>query len=110
MILELLRFLAGALAILIPGILAAAAFSLGRDWLEKCIHGSCVGLAAAVYLAALVSHFDLRVFYPAWVGVGVFSLIYLPLYLVKCRRQRGHSDTIELNYRKFNELLIYQIS
>jgi hypothetical protein len=74
MVLELTRFLAGAIVFLVPGILFSAARRLGRDWLENFIHGSCLGLAAAVYLAMIVSEFDLRWFYPVWAAVGLLSV------------------------------------
>jgi hypothetical protein len=76
-VLELLRFLAGASIIAVPGILFALGLRMGRDWLETSIHGSCLGLAGAVYLATLISHFDLRWFYPVWAAIGLSLLVFL---------------------------------
>jgi hypothetical protein len=75
MIVELTRFLIGALILIIPGVLLATAGRVGRNWLETAIHGSCLGLGLAVFLASAISHFDLRWFYVVWAGVGVLSLI-----------------------------------
>jgi hypothetical protein len=77
LILELLRFLASATCVLLPGIFLAAGLRLGKNWLQTCIHGSCLGLAAAIYLASLISQIDLRWFYPIWAGLGLVTLVYL---------------------------------
>ncbi|MGD0388293.1 MAG: hypothetical protein ABSC42_04990 [Tepidisphaeraceae bacterium] len=69
---ELVRFLGGALILLVPGICLARALSLGQNVLERCAVGSSLGLAMAVYLASAVSHVDLRWFYPIW---GVLAVV-----------------------------------
>jgi hypothetical protein len=84
MILELSRLLGGTLVLIIPGILLAAALRLGRGRFERAIYGSSLGLASAVYLASLISHFNLRYFYPFWLCA---SLIALVLYF-NARRNR----------------------
>jgi hypothetical protein len=80
MAVELICFLAGALVLMTPGIILAVRLRLGRDWLDYCTHGCCLGLAGAIYLASLISHVDLRWFYPVWVLVGVATLF------VPCKR------------------------
>ncbi|HUB27298.1 MAG TPA: hypothetical protein VL992_17875 [Tepidisphaeraceae bacterium] len=72
---ELICFLAGALVLMAPGIVLAVRRRIGRDWLDRCTHGCCLGLALAIYLASLISHFDLRWFYPAWIAVGIATLL-----------------------------------
>jgi hypothetical protein len=72
---ELVRFLAGSLALLLPGIFLARWLRLGKTSLEQSAYGSTLGLAMAVYLASLASHFNLKWFYPAWGGVGIVCLI-----------------------------------
>jgi hypothetical protein len=69
--LELIRFLGGVLLLLIPGICLARVLALGNTRLEIFATGSCLGLAMAIYLADLVSHFDLRALYPLWAIVGI---------------------------------------
>jgi hypothetical protein len=86
MAMELIRFLAAAAVFLIPGICLARALALGEGWLDWFATGSSLGLASAVYLGAIVSHFDLRLFYPAW---GVFTLICI----VGCVRARATAGT-----------------
>lgn len=71
---ELIRFLGGSLALLIPGILLARWLGLGKTILEQSAYGSTLGLALAVYLASLASHFNLEWFYPAWACVGIACL------------------------------------
>lgn len=66
MAMELVRFLGGALVLFVPGIWLARALSLGENFLEQCAIGCSLGLAMAVYLASVLSHFDLHWFYPAW--------------------------------------------
>ncbi len=75
MAMELIRFLAGILIVLIPGICLARYFSLGNNFLERCTNGSSLGLALAVYLASATSHVDLRLFYPLWIGLAVVSIL-----------------------------------
>src|ERR1700722_7626110 len=59
---------------MLPGMLLAAGLGLGNSRLERCTHGCCLGLALAIYLASVASHFNLRFFYPAWLIVGLVSL------------------------------------
>jgi hypothetical protein len=66
MILELSCFLAAALAMMLPGILLAGWLELGESPVERICHGASLGLAGACYLGSLVSHFDLRWFFPLW--------------------------------------------
>src|SRR5271170_2663529 len=72
---ELIRFLGGSLVLLIPGILLARRLRLGKTFLEQSAFGGTLGLAMAVYLASLFSHFNLEWFYPAWAGVGIVCLV-----------------------------------
>jgi hypothetical protein len=74
MAMELIRFLAGILLVLIPGICLARFFSLGNNLLERCTNGSSIGLGLAVYLASAASHIDLRLFYPLWACIGVIAI------------------------------------
>ncbi|MGD0542555.1 MAG: hypothetical protein ABSB33_13665 [Tepidisphaeraceae bacterium] len=74
MAMELIRFLAGILFLLIPGICLARCFSLGNNLLERCTNGSSLGLALAIYLASAASHVDLRLFYPLWACLGVVAV------------------------------------
>lgn len=71
---ELIRFLAGILVVLIPGICLARHFSLGNNFLERCANGSSLGLALAVFLASAASYIDLRWFYPLWACVAVIAV------------------------------------
>jgi len=73
-ILELLRFLGAAAILITPGVLFAHWLSLGRCKLERFTHGSCLGLALAVYLSTAISDLDLRFFYPVWAAVGLLSV------------------------------------
>jgi hypothetical protein len=84
MAMELIRFLGGALILMLPGVLAARVLSLGSNLFERSANGCSLGLAAAVYLASLLSHFDLRWSYPAWAAVGLISVVVWALSL---RRQ-----------------------
>jgi hypothetical protein len=72
---EILCFVGGALVLLIPGIWLAGALALGNNTLERWTNGSSLGLAMAVYLSSLISHLDLRAFYPAWAIVALVCLI-----------------------------------
>jgi hypothetical protein len=72
---ELIRFLLGALAILLPGVLLARWLRAGQSLVEQSAYGSTLGLALAVYLASLVSHFNLHWFYPLWAAVAVVCAI-----------------------------------
>jgi hypothetical protein len=85
MILELSRLLGGTLVLMIPGILLAAALRLGRGRLERATYGSSLGLALAVYLASLLSHFNLRWFYPVWIALSLVSLL---IYFAARRRRQ----------------------
>ena len=89
MAMELVRFLGGALILLVPGICLARALSLGQNVLERCAIGSCLGLAAVVYLASAVSQFDLRWFYPIW---GVFTVVCIGWRLKFLRRQTSNGE------------------
>jgi hypothetical protein len=64
MALEFLRFMAGSLALLIPGILIAELLRLGDSRIVRWTYGSNIGLGLAAYLASALSHIDLRWFYP----------------------------------------------
>jgi hypothetical protein len=86
MILELACFLGVALVLLLPGVLLAGWLELGRTPLDRVSHGAALGLAGAVYLGSLVSHFDLRWFYPVW---GIFFLIVMGGFLAGRPRRRG---------------------
>jgi hypothetical protein len=92
MAMELIRFLAGILVVLIPGICLARYFSLGNNFLERCTNGSSLGLALAVYLASAASHVDLRWFYPLW---GCFALVAVVAWITSLRRpvSSGESGT-----------------
>jgi hypothetical protein len=90
MAIELIRFLAAALIILIPGICLARAFLPGGNLLEHCATGSSLGLAVAVYFASIVSHLDLRLFYPAW---AIFVLICIASWLKSARLQTPPRDS-----------------
>jgi hypothetical protein len=72
---ELLRFLFGALILLLPGVLLAGALGLGKDRLERATFGSCLGLALAVYIASAISQFNLHWFYPAWIIVAGLAVV-----------------------------------
>src|SRR5579872_6990772 len=76
MAVEFFCFISGTLIFLIPGIWLAGALSLGDNRFERWTTGSSLGLALAVYLAAALSHIDLRAFYPVW---GIVALICLAL-------------------------------
>jgi hypothetical protein len=71
---ELIYFLAGALALLLPGIWLARWIGAGQSLLEYSTYGSTLGLALAVYLASLISHFNLEWFYPTWTGLAIVCL------------------------------------
>jgi hypothetical protein len=75
MAVEFICFIGGALVVLIPGIWLAGALSLGNNRLERWATGSSIGLAMAVYVASVLSHFDLRAFYPAWAIIAAVCLI-----------------------------------
>jgi hypothetical protein len=75
MAMQLLSFLAGLAGFVLPGIWLARALRLGNNTLERWIYGANLGLALATYLAAAVSHWDLRAFYPLWAGVALVALI-----------------------------------
>jgi uncharacterized membrane protein len=75
MAMELIRFLAGVLVLIVPGICVARALSLGNNFLERFANGSALGLAFAVYLASAVSYFDLRWFYPLWIVLGILAVV-----------------------------------
>jgi hypothetical protein len=83
MAMELIRFLGAAAVILLPGIWLARGLLLGENLLERCAIGSSLGLALAVYLASVVSHFDLRGFYLVWGVVFIASGIFWGLSLRK---------------------------
>jgi hypothetical protein len=72
---ELFRFLACVLVLTIPGVLLAARLRLGPNRLECWSHGACLGLALAVYIASVISHFNLAWFNAAWAIVGILSLV-----------------------------------
>jgi hypothetical protein len=74
MTIELLRFVGGALVLMIPGVLLAAQLCKG-DRLQRWTCGACLGLALAVFIASAVSLFDLRWFYPAWIVVAAIAAI-----------------------------------
>jgi hypothetical protein len=86
MILELSCFLAAALAMMLPGILLAGWLELGESPVERICHGASLGLAGACYLASLVSHFDLRWFFPLW---AFFFLVVLIGFVLSRRGRRG---------------------
>jgi hypothetical protein len=90
MALELSRFLFAALIMILPGIFLAGWLGIGRTLLDRISHGASLGLAAACYLASLVSHFDLRWFFPLW---GGFFLVVLIGWLStrKKRKDLDHS-------------------
>ncbi|MGD1276938.1 MAG: hypothetical protein ABR964_06925 [Tepidisphaeraceae bacterium] len=96
MAVELIRFLAGALVLLIPGIFLAVWLKTGRTLLDQLCHGSCLGLALACYLGSLVSHVDLRWFYPLW---GAIAAVAVAGFLVSCfgrgarKRDAGQRQT-----------------
>ena len=75
MAVEFICFIGGALLVLIPGVWLAGALPLGHNRLERWATGSSLGLAMAVYVASVLSHFDLRAFYPAWAIVALVCLI-----------------------------------
>ena len=87
MAVEFLRFAFGSLILLIPGIWLAGAFSIGADRVERWTYGSCIGLAGAVYLASVISHFDLRWFYPIWVVVAAACL---GLGIARAKKRTDH--------------------
>jgi hypothetical protein len=76
MALELLRILGGVLVLILPGILLAGAMRIGKSRLEIFAYGSTIGLGLSAYLAMVVSHFDLRIFYPLWAVVGLLSAVW----------------------------------
>ena len=78
MVWELGCFLLAALVIMLPGVLLAGWLGLGESLVERASHGGVLGLAAACYLGSLVSHFDLRWFFPVW---GIFFVVVLVGYL-----------------------------
>ncbi len=90
MAMELIRFLAGILAVLVPGLFLARHFSLGHNLLERCANGSSLGLALAVFLASAASYIDLRWFYPLWACVAVVALL---LWIQSFFRQVGGGDS-----------------
>ncbi|HUB26377.1 MAG TPA: hypothetical protein VL992_13195 [Tepidisphaeraceae bacterium] len=104
MILELTRFLASTLILIFPGIFLCRANRMGSNWLETVIHGSCLGLALAVYLASLISHFDLRWFYAVWACVAILSLI------LNLRRKPRPAETKPVNRWLILVLLIVAAS
>jgi hypothetical protein len=67
---EFLRFLTGALLVMLPGILLASLIQLGRTLLARCICGAWLGLALAIYLGTAISHLDLLWFYPLWAAIA----------------------------------------
>jgi hypothetical protein len=89
MAMELVRFLGGALILLVPGICLARVFSFGKNVLERFAIGSSLGLAMAVYLASAVSQVDLRWFYPIW---GVLVLVCIGWRLKFLRRQTSSEE------------------
>jgi len=76
MAMELVRFLGGALILLVPGICLARVLSFGKNVLERLALGSSLSLAMAVYLASAVSQVDLRWFYPIWGGFTLFCIAW----------------------------------
>jgi hypothetical protein len=74
MALELVRFFFAAAVIMAPGVWLAAVLGLGETRLARWTHGSCLGIALAIYLASAVSYFDLRWFYPLWIAGGLILL------------------------------------
>jgi hypothetical protein len=74
MAVEFLCFALGSLIVLIPGIWLAGALSIGNDRVERWTYGSCLGLALGVYLASVISYFDLRWFYPIWAAFALGCL------------------------------------
>ena len=80
MMLELGCFLGAALVLMLPGVLLAGWLKLGRTPTDR------LGLAAACYLASLISHYDLRWFYPLW---GIFSLICLAGFVASLRGRQS---------------------
>jgi xanthosine utilization system XapX-like protein len=89
MAMELVRFLGGALILLVPGICLARVLSLGQNVLERCAIGSSLGLAMAVYLASAVSQIDLRWFYPIW---WIFTLVCIAWRLKFLRRPTSNAE------------------
>jgi hypothetical protein len=83
MAMELVRFLGGALILLVPGICLVRALSLGQNVLERCAIGSSLGLAMAVYLASAVSQIDLRWFYPIWAVITIACIAWRLKWLGK---------------------------
>lgn len=88
MAVEFFCFVFGSLILLIPGIWLAGAFSIGKDRVERWTYGSCVGLALAVYLASVISHFDLRWFYPAW---GLVAAACFGGRIVRAKERTGQA-------------------
>lgn len=72
---ELLRFLGGALALIAPGVFLAGLLGLGRNRFERSAHGASLGLALSVYLASVISHWNLHGFYPIWACIGLGLLV-----------------------------------
>jgi hypothetical protein len=91
MALELLRFLFGAALVLAPGVMLAEALHLGTTRLARWTHGSTLGLAAAIYLASAIGHFDLNWFYPLWLALAMVSLT---VFLMS-RRTGGENSLID---------------
>lgn len=94
MLLELILVLGGSLLILLPGIFLAHWLQVGNTIWERLGFGSSLGLAAAVYLASLISHFNLRWFYPLWFAVFLVSVFGW----VRSRRRVG-TATVESDPR-----------
>jgi hypothetical protein len=75
MVLELGCFLGGTLIFILPGIFIAAWIGLGKNNFDRITYGSSLGIGLTVYLASLISHFNLLWFYPIWTAIGLISLI-----------------------------------
>jgi len=73
---ELILFLGAAIVLALPGVLLATIFGLGGRFLDRCTHGCCIGFALAICLGSICSEFNLRLFFPLWIGIGLLVLIF----------------------------------
>ena len=72
---ELARFCAAVAILSVPGILGARLLVPSLPALERWILGATVGLAAAVFLAFVLSYARLSLFYPVWLLASAILLI-----------------------------------
>jgi hypothetical protein len=99
MAVQLISFLLGLSALILPGIWLAKTLALGNNRVERWTYGSNLGLALATYLASATSHIDLRIFYPLWAAVAVISL-------VRCLKSRAPKTTDNRTLNSILTLLI----